>query len=322
MRRISSAFLVSVLLAASCAKEADAPPPPSKPVPELTRMQKTMLAETQDGTRNFDEAGLYALLDAARACPRDAFGATVPVEVIETPATGTAAKTRELAVMKDPAAHRGEATLIEAQFVTAVEGVPNNPSGVLARPDARWGSTVTCWVLRMGRSFDRDPQVMVYFPSDGRPLPVPRPGQKVKVAARFYKIFTAETMVRDPKNHGQLVATGREEPYAAFVGGAAALGGAGGLLDGEFSPGVKIALVIVLIAMGFGALWFIKSFTRSMRENRSFKSPSQRWEERLEREKEEGDEDGDDDVELPQDPAEALKTLGGGDREFKMKDEG
>lgn len=304
MRRLLPLLLAPILLLASCAREEEAPPP-SKPVPELTAMQKTMLAETHDGTRNFDEAGLYALLDAARTCPRDAFGGTRPLEVVET-RNAAKAMVRELAVMKDPALHRGEATLIEGRFIGSQEGVPNSPAGILARPDPRWGSTITCWVVRIGHS-ERDPQAMVYFPGD-RPAPTPpRIGAPVRVAAYFYKVFTAETMVRDPKNKGVLVPAGREDGYAAFIG-AAAKPGPTSLLGGELSAGIKIVLVIVLIAAGFGGLWFIKSFSRSMERNRAFKSPAERWEERLAREKAEGVED--DDMDLPEDPAEALRKLG------------
>lgn len=307
MRRILLIALAPLLLLASCAKEV--PPPPANPIPALTADQKTMLEECTDFRRTFDEAPLYALLGAAVKWPRDAWGGAAPIGIVEQVNPLSKERTKKLEVELEPARHRGEAMLIDGLLIATQEGVPNNAGGMLSRQDPQqWGGSLTCWVIRLGGRSERDPQAMVYFPSDGRPLPQVRPGNRVRVAARFYKVFTAEVYVREPKNHGQLVAAGREEPFCAFVGGTAEV-----LATplGEVSAMGKMFVLLVLIALGFGGVWFIKSYTRDMGRGRGLKSPAQRWEERLEREREDGVED-DYEEDLPEDPAEALKKLGGG----------
>jgi len=308
MRHPFAFVLAPLLLLASCSQEAP-PPPVQKPIPALTTDQQTQLAEAGDFNRAFDEGPLYALLGAAVQWPRDAFGGATPLVVKEQVDPKTQVRTPVLELMDKPAAHRGEAMLIEGILTVQQQGVPNNLGGMLSRPDSsQWGSTLTYWVIRIGRT-EYDPQVMVFFPSDGRPLPNVHPGSRVRVAARFYKVFTAESQELDRKRNPEPVQTGKEEPFVAFVGGAAQITYGGGYVD---SPFLKLIVVVVFIAIGFGGVLFIRSYLKSLTRNRTFKSPAERWAERLEREREEGVED-DDDQDLPEDPAEALKKLGGGE---------
>lgn len=308
MRRFLPLLLAPLLVFASCSKEEDAPVAAAvvRPIPELSADQKTMLEDCQDNTRVFDEGGLYALLGASVQWPRDAWGGATPLQVMETVNPVSKEKTKTLLVESEPAKHRGEATLIEGTLIATQPGVPGSPSGTLSRPDPRWGGSVNCWVIRIGRT-QYDPQAMVYFPSDGRPMPPVRRGSRVRIAARFYKVYTAEGYVSDPKNKGVLVATGREDTFCAFVAGPVELRSAG---LGDISPMTQAFALIMLIAMAFGGVWFIKSYMKSSVERRGFKSPSQRWQERLHREREEGVED-EVDEDLSADPAEALKQLGG-----------
>lgn len=307
MRRLIPLFLAPLLLLASCAQEPP-PPAPQKPIPALTADQQAQLAEAQDFRHSFDDGPLYALLASAVTWPRDAFGGAAPLAIHEQVNPVTRERTPVLALLEKPEAHRGEAMLIEGMLIAKDQGVPNNVGGQLSRPDPQWGSTLSWWVIRMGRS-ERDPQVIVFFPADGRPLPEAKLRSQVKVAARFYKVFTAEVYVQDPTNTDNHVQTGREEPFVAFVGGAAEISRNAAI---PIPMAAKAATLLFLIALGFGGVWFIRTVIRGMSRDRTFKSPAQRWAERLEREREEGAPEEDDDMDLPQDPAEALRKLGGG----------
>lgn len=310
MRRFLPLLLAPLLsLSVSCAQESAAPPP-TKPIPALTADQRTQLAECRDFRHSFDEGPLYALLGAAVRWPRDAFGGATPLSVVEKVNPANQERTRELGLLENPASHRGEAMLIEGVLSTTQEGVPNNVGGQLSRPEPQWGATLDCWVIRIGRT-ERDPQVLVYFPTDGRPLPNVRPGNRVRVAARFYKVFTAEEYDLDRRRNPDPVQAGRESQFVAFVGGAAqVMPDTVGL--GSLGMASKLVLLMVFIAIGFGGMVFVRSYMKSMSRDRNFKSPAERWAERLEREREEGvPEDEDDDMELPEDPAAALEKLGG-----------
>ncbi|MEX2216730.1 MAG: hypothetical protein WD768_21630 [Phycisphaeraceae bacterium] len=160
------AFAAIVLLALTAA------------LPPLTGQQKAYLDAVKDNVAEMDE-GFYSLLENASLWP-----------VTEVP-QGMVLKAETL--LASPAEYRGTPVLIEGEYMGLHEVHEVKRSGP-------WDGKLEQWGIKVEGT---DRAVMVYL-SD--PPPVPVKGTKVKLAARFYKVWPVQ---------GE---DGVTRPFLVFVG--------------------------------------------------------------------------------------------------------
>lgn len=285
MRRCVSSLLI--LLACLAGSAAAAPP--------LTDAQRDVLDANASDYDAGLEAGpaIYPLLENAAGWPADDFAGDAGAATPPTP---------DYAFLLDnPRAVRGEVFLIEGTFIEQVRFPTAERDGrdrLQRSGHPLWGSQLTGWGIKVGEG--ADDVVMVYFVDPEASIDPPRNGAQVRVAARFYKVWTVAD--RD----------GRDFDFLAFVGGAREVVGGGGASPG--GPGWnKIIVMLVLVAAGgfYGMRVFLA------RKQNAGRAHSQAL---LDQRRHDRDTAGMDDEEelvdpnLPEDPAEALAYLQERDR--------
>lgn len=262
--------------------------------PPLTDAQRDVLATH---ATDFDadlEAGpaIYPLLENAAGWSADDFAGDAGAATPPTPDFAF--------LLEHPEQVRGAVFLIEGTFIEQVRFPTDERDGrdrLQRSGHPAWGSQLTGWGIKVGEG--ADDVVMVYFVDpDGRIDP-PRNGTQVRVAARFYKVWTVPD--RD----------GRDFDFLTFVGGARE-GVGGGASPG--GPGWnKVVIMLVLVAAGgfYGMRVFIA------RKQKAGRAHSQALLDQRRRDRDSAGMDNEEehaDPNLPEDPAEALAYLQEQDR--------
>jgi hypothetical protein len=245
-------------------------------VPPLTDTQRTLLETANDGSFNTDEAALYPLLQNATTWqPGSEAGAAIPDYA---------------AIMADPAAHRGELFLIEGVF----NGKPRSQASLLkrvARPGA-WDDTLQEWYVITDRQTEQ--VAVVYLVNPGTsPTDPPPAGTKVRIPARFFKVYKANTL--ESANSKTPTAT----PFLVFVGHSPSNIEAGSATS-EWTYLVPALLLVMLALAGYYTLKRKKVSVAA--QPLATRVRRQQREEHEEEEVEEG-------PPLPKEPTEALDEL-------------
>lgn len=251
-------------------------------LPPLTDAQRAQMDTADDALGQWDTAALYPLLTNAVT-----WGDTDPAALLP----GAIIADYE-ALRAQPAFYRGQIVIIEGQF-------REERKQQLLRPGP-WGETVTRWVVQVGSGID---DVAVIYLTDA--LPPPDLGAKVRVQARFYKLWPARA------------ADGEPVTYVTFVGHSAAVldAPAPRRRDATSGGGSGPRLgVMVTVALVVGALFFmLRRMTRLSLTPRPLPSQLRRQhdtEGRDSRHEPADDEsDGEDGPPLPENPADALAEL-------------
>lgn len=246
-----------------------------------------------DGTTDLNaqldqEQGLYVLLRNAAGWKADDFAGDLGAAVAPPP---------DYAYLKaHPAEVRGSVYLIEG-WAAQADRYPNADAGLGRQKlqnliDPAWGEQVTRWTI-VTKEKDPGSTIIVLFTDPEAKMPTPGKDQKVRVAARFYKLWT----IKD--------AAGQPFTYPVFVGGAAEVvaddsAGAGGRPTKTM---ITIALVMVLAAF-FGMRFMMNRVNASGRARTAALIEARRRD-RFEHEEEEQQEIED----LPEDPIAALEAL-------------
>lgn len=260
-------------------------PPPALAAPPLTDTQRQVLDETAaDGDAPLDQGpALYQLLENAGDWEPGDFtgerGAAAP------PPPDVAY------LLEHPDQVRGDLFLIEGVFHEQIRYPTEGRDGRAHLSRAGhpvWGNQLTCWGVRVGDS--ADDVVLVYFVDPDGSIAAPKPGDEVRIAARFYRVW------RVPDRDG------RDFAFPTFVGGAREVVAGGGGSGG--GPGIgKVVLILVVVAAGgfYGMRLMLAKKSSAQRAR------SEAMREARHREHEDDEEDIDPD--LPDDPAEALEYL-------------
>ncbi|MFK7789533.1 MAG: hypothetical protein AB8C95_08610 [Phycisphaeraceae bacterium] len=173
--------------------------------PELSEADRQRLA---DGTTDRDDVldqqdGFYVLLRNAAKWQGDDFAGDAGAAVAPPPDYG---------FLKDkPEQARGNVYMIEG-WMAGTDRWPtlvNHSSDKLYRAgDPSWGDQVTRWTLVTEREND-DATVIVLFNDPNMKMAEYEPGSKVRIAARFHKLWVIPS------------STGKPYTYPVFIGGAA-----------------------------------------------------------------------------------------------------
>lgn len=263
---------------------------PARAVPELTESQRAQLGSAKDHSELVDESAWYPLLDnAMRWDDGDEAFAMVP---------------GYKALVEDPARYRGELFLIEGRLAAAPRKFPEEGRRPLLRPGP-WEDRLQWWPVLVEEDPDR--LVLVYLVDPPDPQSAPRVGQRVRIAARYYKMLAA----RDLKD--------QMTSYLVFVGhgvsGRVRSNSDAGDSAGSSSPASLFVVVALLAAFYY---FFVRRFLKMSLDPKPLASRRRRNASR-EREEASDDHDGDDrdrdDQEsdpyppLPTDPGDALSEL-------------
>ncbi|XAM00654.1 hypothetical protein OT109_04525 [Phycisphaeraceae bacterium D3-23] len=278
MRRCWFCFMVALF---ACVSQALA-------APELTDAQREVLADNAtDGDLGLDQGpALYVLLENAADWDAGDFAG-------ERGAATPASPDYEY-LAQHPGQVRGDVFLIEGLFVEQVRYPTQARDSRDHLTRTRWGDQLTGWGIKVGEG--DDDVVMVYFVDpDGAVVP-PENGQRVRVAARFYKVWAV------PNREGKAL------EFLAFVGGGReVVGGGGGSAAGGSIRNKMIIIAVVLVAGGYYGMRVFLSRKANAGRAHSQAMIEQR---RRERGHEPDEEDGEDiDPDLPEDPADALAYL-------------
>lgn len=246
-------------------------------IPDLTAAQQTQLA-TADDTRVPDEPAWTGLLTSVATWdPDEGARGFVPGAI--------AADYEKL--LAEPGAYRGALFVIEGRYA----GRQRETRTLRAGP---WGESLVEWgvIAAVGEAGVDAGEVvaMVYLVDpDGRITP-PREGQTVRMAARFYKLWT------------DVDADGVARTYPVFVGRSASV-------VGEASGGGRGNVAIVGGVIVLSGLLFLVMLARSRRGGKAGQaSQRERVLERLRQDADDAElETSADD--LPDDPAAALEQL-------------
>lgn len=238
----------------------------SATVPALTPAEKQQLASTVDGP-GFDQAGLYALLEnVAKWHPAN---------------NPTAHRLDFDALLKHPAAHRGQLVRIRGQYAGQSKRI------LLARSGS-WGNAVTRWGILTNRAKDR--VVIVAFVDPHDQIKPPRTGQRVTVVGRFYKLWQTTNLNHKPAHFLVFVARSPRIDKTVFQHSAAA---------------VIVGMVILILFIVFIFLIaYLRRDRPTARHARARDSASHRDRDTLEDSGE-----ADPAQPLPDDPAKALDEL-------------
>jgi hypothetical protein len=235
-------------------------------LPPLSAEQQQQLETTQDLRGALDEAGLYPLLWNASEWPAgDESGATVPDYE---------------RLLTAPAEARGQLFLIEGDVIAA-GGLADR----LSRPGP-WDPTLQRWVIQPDQR--RGDLVLVLLTD---PPPV-RVGQRVRLPARFYKVWNDEAH-QPPRAYAVLVGRGATL-FRPPAGGSA-------------TPGAP-ALIVAAIALAGGGLWF---WARRLARTRASLGEPRPWRTRaaLAEARASSENEPQDGPPLPESPAAALEEL-------------
>jgi hypothetical protein len=234
-------------------------------VAELTAEQRVQLA-TADDRRLPDEPALYPLLANVASWEPGAARAV---------AEGDDASPPDWASLVDsPGDYRGRLLVVEGRYA----GRPRRQALRRAGP---WGGSVLEWGLVTRAADGGEVVALVYLVDAAGRITPPRDGARVRVAGRFYKVWTDRDAGGEPRVYPVFV--GREPVVVA-----AAAGG----------PGRGVIVVGLLAAVGaLAALrWWAWRGRRRARPRRALRNRD--------------NESSGDVRELPDDPAEALRALG------------
>lgn len=266
--------------------------------PTLSEADRQLLADgTADNTDDLDtQPGLYVLLRNASTWKGDDFGGDAGAAVAPPP---------DYAFLKTkPDQARGNVYLIEGWLMGADRWptLANHSSDKLA-VDPAWGDQVTRWTVVTEKGNPAATIIVLFYDPNAK-MSAPEPGSKVRIAARFHKLWT----IKDQD--------GKPFTYVTFVGGAAqateAAGGASrSTADGSMSM-VKTAItaIFAVIVVFFFIRIAMRKFAGKSGSGHQLGDRLEEMRRKRERlEEEEGgvvEEDIDD---LPDDPIEALEAL-------------
>jgi len=271
--------------------------------PALSEADRQRLA---DGTTDKDDVldqqdGFYVLLRNAATWQGDDFSGDAGAAVAPPPDYG---------FLRDkPSQARGNAYLIDGWFMGADRWptLANHSSDKLLRAgDPAWGDRVTRWTIVTEKGNPAATLIVVFNDPNAR-MTAPEKGSKVRVAARFHKLWTIPS------------ADGKSFTYPLFVGGAAEVTAAPGAAKRSSSDGAISSLTIVLgailivgaffvvmrilmrkVAAGGGGGTMLRDRLEEMRREREAYEL---------RDAEEDEDEADDEQELPEDPIAALNAL-------------
>jgi hypothetical protein len=274
---------------------------PAVAAPELTESDRQRLVDgTTDGDEVLDQQdGFYVLLRNAATWKGDDFSGDAGAAVAPPP---------DYAYLKGkPAEVRGNVYLIEGWFMGADRWptLVNHSSDKLSRAgDPDWGEQVTRWTIVTEKD-NAAATIIVIFNDPQAKMIAPEPGSKVRIAARFHKLWEIPS------------SDGKPFTYPLFIGGAAeiteAAGSAGSASRGdEISNLTKVLAAIVVVAGFFFAMRILMRKVAAgggggnMMQDRLAELRRER--EAYERQ-EAGDPDEEDIDDLPDDPIAALDAL-------------
>ncbi len=147
--------------------------------PSLSEAQRTQLGSAVDGSTRLDEGAWYPLLEnAAQWAPGDEATAAVP----DYPA-----------ILAEPESHRGSMFLVEGSLARS-RPVPLARSGP-------WGDRVVEWVVVLPPRAGVDDVAVVYLVDPAGVLASPPVGTRVRVAARFYKLWLDRDVTDQPTTY-------------------------------------------------------------------------------------------------------------------------
>lgn len=267
--------------------------------PELSPSDRQRLA---DGTTDRDDVldqqdGFYVLLRNASTWQGDDFAGDAGAAVAPPPDYG---------YIKDkPDQARGNVYLIEGWLAGSDRWPADDNHGhdkLLRAGDPAWGDQVTRWTIITEKD-NADATVIVLFNDPTAKMTAPEVGDKVRIAARFHKLWTIRS------------STGKPFTYPVFVGGAAEEieeASAATSASGSGSPLTKILGAIVVVGGFFVAMRFLmrrlstKTGGGTMLQDRLDEMRRQRESEEHQHDDDADDEDTSD---LPDDPIAALDVL-------------
>jgi hypothetical protein len=266
--------------------------------PELSEADRERLADgTTDNSDDLDtQPGLYVLLRNAATWADDDFSGDAGAAVAPPP---------DYAFLKTkPEQARGNVYLIEGwlAYNDRWPTLVNHSSDKLYNTiDPSWGDQVTRWTIVTEKD-NADATIIVLFNDPDGTMAAPEPGSKVRIAARFHKLWT----IRDSND--------KPFTYATFVGGAAeTIEDAGSDAKTNASSPMSTLKTVSMAIFAVIALFF---FIRIAMRKYAGKSGSghqlgDRLEEmRRKRERmEESPEVEEDTEDLPEDPIAALEAL-------------
>jgi len=255
--------------------------------PPLTDIERQRAADgTTDRDAQIDGAdGFYVLLRNARGWAADDFAGEAGAATAPVPDYGF--------LRDQPAEARGRVFLIEGVFEQQVR-YPTGDDRLMRAGNPDWGEQVTRWAIRT--SDDAESTVLVFFNDPDGSIQPPAQGGRVRVAARFYKVWATTDEAGDPF------------AFPVFVGGSReVLGKPARLSFGSNRPmqGIVIALIMSCIAA-----FFIVRFLLNRKAAAGAGGRTHAYLEQRRRERQLHDMDEEEEVEdLPADPAEALEAL-------------
>ncbi|MFI4861739.1 MAG: hypothetical protein ACIAXF_13795 [Phycisphaerales bacterium JB063] len=254
--------------------------------PEMTEAQRAVLADNaSDGELPLDAGpALYALLENAAGWDAGDFAGE---RGAATPATPDFAFLAE-----QPGEVRGDVFLIEGRFIEQVRYPTQDRDGRDHLSRTRWGDQLTAWGIKVGEG--QNDVVMVYFVDPDGAIAPPKNGQRVRVAARFYNVWSVQNREGEPLE------------FLTFVGGGREVVGGGGTGGGPMWN-KAILLAVVVVAGGYYGMRVFLS-----RKASAGRAHSQAMLDQRRRERGHDADDGEEeeiDPDLPDDPAEALAYL-------------
>lgn len=265
---------------------------PAAAAPELSEDQRDLLVDvTTDRDALLDqEPGFYVLLRNASGWMGDDFVGDAGAEL---------APQRDLSfIKKNPAKARGEVYLLEG-WVKQHDRYPSQADGLgrdelLRAGDPAWGEQVTRWTV-VTQTGEKASTVIVILNDPRGQIADPGDGKKVRVAARFYKLWTIKDV------------DGKPTTYPVFIGGATEKVSASGFLDeGSGPPKSLYVAALVAVAGAFFVLRFLMGKVNDKGRQRTGALVEAR---RRLREEDAGDEDDQAIEDLPEDPVAALDIL-------------
>lgn len=236
-------------------------------IPDLTESQRIQLDTAEDGHRPDEPAWTGLLSSVATWAPSEAAAGYVPGATVPDFEKLTA----------DPGQFRGDLFVLEGRYA-------GRQRLMLTQRSGPWGEALVEWglVTPGGRV------VMVYLVDPAGEMVPPREGRTVRLAARFYKLWT------------DVDADGHAATYPVFVGRSAAV------VEASSPRGFGAAVVgaVVVLAVLLAGVML-------MRRRWGGRGAARREEvrQRLRREAERFEENDDGQEGLPDDPAAALEYL-------------
>ncbi len=261
--------------------------------PELSDADRQRLADgtTDKDTQLDQQPGLYVLLQNAQTWQGDDFSGDAGAKVAPEPDYEF--------IRSNPDKARGNVYLIEGWLAQA-DRYPNPDAGLgreklYNQIDPAWGEQVTRWTIATARG-DASSTIIVLFNDPRGQMSKPAKDAKVRVAARFYKLWTIKA------------ANGKPFTYAVFVGGAAETvpDAASSSTGGGTSNTSIMLLALVAILGAFFVIRYLLNRGGGGTQMSERLEAIRRERERYEAEEQEMEPD---DQDLPDDPAAALDTL-------------